>query len=131
MSDLNPYLDPATDNTPIPKEVQDRLNQPLAGGILSDEDRQFLELLHRLVDEKKIELYKPSSLLNDSVYQALTLEHKAKADLAAMNMLSKIRDIVSLDRAAFDTNIQVQNLLSALRLAKERAEQESGDVFII
>ena len=128
---VNPLFDPTTDNQAIPQDMQSRLNAPLAGGVLSDEDRAFADQIHALVENGTIDLYSPSSLLNQAVYAGLSDVAKGKADYNAVTMLGKIRDIVALDKAAFDTNIQVGNLIHALRLTKENLEMLGGDIFVI
>lgn len=131
MNAINPLFDPSTDNQPIAEDTQKMLNTPLPGGHITGEDRDFLEMIKKKVEEKTIRLYEPSSLLNQSVYDSLPLEGKAKADTNAVAMLAKIRDIINLEKANFDTNVQVLNLVNSLRLNKENMETMSGDIFII
>jgi hypothetical protein len=128
---INPLYDPSTDNQDISEDVQGMLNQPQSGGQMSDEDRKFLDNLMALVEAGTINLYQPSTLLNNAVYDQLPPEGQAKADQNAVLMLSKIRQIVDLEKAPMDTNYQEINLVSALRLNKERVEEFSGDVFVI
>lgn len=128
---INPLYDPSTDNQDISEDVQGMINKPLEGGKISDKDRKFLDQLMKLVEDGTINLYQPSSLLNTAVYDQLPQEGKAKADQNAVLMLNKIREIVDLEKAPMDTNYQENNLVSALRLNKERVENEHGDVFVI
>lgn len=128
---VNPLYDPNTDNQAIPEDTQKMLNTPQAGGQLSDEDKTFLDSLMKLVNDGKINLYQPSTLLNHAVYDGLSLEAKAKADQNCVTMLAKIREIVDLEKAPMDTYMQEANLVSALRLSKERLEGYGGDIFII
>jgi hypothetical protein len=130
MTQVNSLFDPGTDNQAIDDELQKRLNKPLAGGTIDGEDRALLDTIMKLVAEEQIKLYEPSSLLNTAVYEALPLEGKSKADQNIVGMLAKIRDIVNLEKADFDTNIQVKNLIRSLRLNKERLEEHGGDIFI-
>ncbi len=131
MADLNPLYDPATDNATIADETQKRLNQPLAAQGLSNEDQALLNQILTLVEAGTIQLYTPSSLLNQAVYTTLNSEAQGKADQNAVNMLSKIRDIVNLHKAGMDTTYQVENLVHALRLNKESLEAQAGNVFLI
>lgn len=128
---VNPLFDQATDNQDIKEDVQQMLNKPKEGGHIPEEDRVFLDKLMELVEDGTINLYQPSTLLNSSVYEGLDQSGKAKADQNTVVMLSKIREIVDLEKAPMDTNYQENNLIKALRLSKERAEGEAGDVFII
>lgn len=127
---VNPLFDPSTDNAPIDQGTQARLNAPLGGGQMSEADHAFVQKILELVDRKTIDLYKPSTLLNQSVYESLTPEEQGKADQNAMNMISKIRTIVDWERSSFDTNYQVVHMVEALRQDKERLESEK-DIFII
>lgn len=113
-------------------ETQELLNTPPTDNRpLDPKDKEFLDLIMRLIEEKKIDLYKPSSLLSLSLYDSLDDEAKAKADLESMNMLTTIREIHGLIKAGFEGSFQVNNLVSRLRVAKERSEEVGGDIFII
>lgn len=131
MNNINPLYDKNTDNVEIANDVQLRLNTPLSGGTMNDDDRKFVDLILKLVQEGKIKLHEPSSLINHAVYDGLAPELKAKAEMHMVSMLAKIRDIVDLEKAAMDTNHQVNYLVNSLRLNKERMEELSGDIFII
>lgn len=129
--DTNPLYDPATDNQFIADETQTMINQPQTGGQLSQEDDAFLKQIVELVDNGTIQLHTPSSLIHHSVYDSLSELEQGKADQNAVAMLAKIRDIVPLYKMPQDTNYQLQNLVSSLRLNKERLEKHGGDLFII
>ena len=85
----------------------------------------------KLVEEKKINLYAPSSLLNEAVYSTLTDENKAKADQNTVTMLARIRDIHDLMTINPEPSYQVKNLVATLRLQKERLEAAGGNTFIL
>mgnify|MGYP001609122043 CR=1 FL=1 len=127
MADQNPHNDYTID-----ADAQKRLNTPLAHPTgLDPKDKEFLEMLMKMVSEGKIEIYKPSSLINHAVYDTLPLEIRAKADLEAMNLIGSVRDIKDLYDNGFRDSFQIQNLVSMLRLEKDRFEKEGGDLFII
>jgi hypothetical protein len=112
--------------------TQKMLNEPVKDDQgISAEDRTFLELVINKINDGSIELYSPSSLLNDSYYQTLGDDKKGLADLETMNMLTKIRNIKDLYDAGFTETFQMVNLVHSLRESKERLEQEAGDLFII
>lgn len=127
----NPLFDPATDNAQIADDTQQMLNQPLAQQGLSTEDQMFLNQILSLVEEGKLKLYQPSTLLNTVVYDGLAEEAKGKADQNAMAMLAKVRDIVNLKQAGMENTMQMENLVHSLRLNKENMETHGGDIFII
>lgn len=114
------------------KETQDLLNKPLAlSEGMDPKDREFLELIVRLVNEGKINLYGPSTMINNEVYDKLDFEKQGKADFEAVNLLSTVREIKGLYDAGYAETYQVSNLVHRLRDTKERLEIEGGDLFII
>lgn len=123
---INPLYDASTDNQEISADSQSMINKPLEGGQLKPEERELLDSIIKLVDEGAINLYQPSTLFNEDAYNALNDEGKAKADQAAMNMLSKIRTAVDWDKANMDTNIQVSQMIAALLQDRNRLEAESN-----
>lgn len=130
MADLNPLYDPTTDNASITPEVQSMLNQPLAGGSMSQEDQDFLNLILGKIEDKSINLYSPSSLLNNAVYEALPEMEQGKADQNAVILLTRIREIYNLTQISKEPSYQLVNMVDSLRLIKNRLE-EHGDLFII
>ncbi len=119
-------------NNQIDPETQKVLNTPLtipSGNDLKDEE--FLSFVLDLLSKGKIDLYKPDTLINHTVYDQLPVDKKGKADIEAFNILSKIREIKGLSDAGFRGTFQMQNLVHSVRNIKERLEIEGGDVFII
>jgi len=116
----------------IDPKTQAKLNKPLKKKDgFSTEDSDFLDMLLDLVDSKKIDLYSASTLINSDVYDELSEFDQGKVDMEAMNLLAKIREIKDLCDIDYRETFQVENLVHSLRLAKERLEDISGDVFII
>ncbi len=95
------------------------------------EDGQLLNLVVSLVNEGKINLYQPSTLVNQEVYNALDSSMKGKVDVESMNLLGAIREIKGLYDAGFGETYQISNLVSRMRATKERLELERGNIFII
>jgi len=113
-------------------KAQIALNKPLGHpGGLSDKDLQFLALLVEKIEKKEINLYQPSSLLNHAIYDKLSDQAKAKAELDALNLLNAIREVYKLWQAAHKATYQIENLVNRIRVTKERLEEEAGDIFII
>ena len=113
--------------------TQKNLNTPLqdSTGSIDGKDQEFLNLILSLIEEGKIDLYKPSSLLNNDVYNTLNDKQKGEVDISAMNMLNAIREIKGLNDNGFRDTFQMNNLVSKLRYNKEELESADGDVFII
>lgn len=130
MSDLNPLFDPATDNKAIDPATQQMLNKPLQSDPFTDEEQAFLNLLMAKVEDKTINLYVPSSLLNKAVYDALPPEAQGKADQNAVLMLTKVREIYNLMQVYHEPTFVIKNLVESLFETKKRLE-EHGDIFIL
>ena len=113
--------------------TQRSLNTPLqdSTGSLDGKDQEFLNLVISLIDDKKIDLYQPSTLINNEVYDKLDDLAKGKVDLESINMLAGIREMKGLYDNEFQDTYQMANLVHRLRLTKERLEETAGDVFII
>lgn len=115
----------------IDEKTQKELNTPLRDdSARSPEDKEFLALIIRLIEEGKINLYRPSSLINQVVYDGLPAEKRGQVDFEAMNLLAAIREIKGLNDAGFQDTYQLWYLVEKLRLTKERLET-AQDLFII
>lgn len=116
----------------IGPETQKRLNNPLPlEGMLDPKDEAFLQQILQKIDKNEINLFTPSSLINNQVYDKLTPQEQAKVDMEAFSTLAALREITGLWKAGKSTTYQLQNLLHKVRLTKEKFEREEGDVFII
>lgn len=128
---LNPLYDPATDNQKIDPATQSMLNKPMAySSGLTPEEQALLDLIKQKVEEGRIQLYSPSSLLNTAVYDALPPAAKGKADQNAVLFIGKIRQILDLEKISREPTYQLKQLISDLNQSKKRLE-EHGDLFII
>ncbi len=113
-------------------EEQKALNQPLkdpSGG--GEANKKFLDDVVAKINDGKINLFSPSSLLNQEVYQKLSEQVQGKIDMDAVNLLAKLRDMKGLYDLGQTDSYQMENLAENVRLIKERIEAEAGDVFII
>ncbi|MBI5755248.1 hypothetical protein HZA41_03455 [Candidatus Peregrinibacteria bacterium] len=129
----NPLYDPATDNLPIDEKIQQEIintpqNDPTG---VDPKDAEFLTTIMKLIEKGTINLHQPSSLLNQTIYDALTPDAQGKVDITAFNILSEIRQIHGLQKAGYTQTFQIQNLVRQVRLKKEGLEGVSGDVFIL
>lgn len=115
----------------IDEKTQKELNTPLRDdSARSPEDKELLELLMKLISDGKINLYRPSSLINQAVYDNLPMEKRGQVDFAAMNLLAAVREIKGLNDAGFQDTYQTWYLVEKLRLTKEQLEA-GNDLFII
>lgn len=116
----------------LSSDEQMKLNQPLAKQDgLSAEDEAFLNMVVAKVESKEIDLLRPSSLLNQTVYNSLTQIQQGKADYDAVTILSTLRTIYGLWKANPTATYQIENMVRTVRLSKERLEEISGDIYII
>lgn len=116
----------------IDPDTQKRLNEPLAkSGGLSTQDQAFLSSILEKVDSHKIDLFRPSSLINTPVYEKLSEEQQAKVEMDAFNLIATLRTIYDLWKYYQTPTFQIENLVHSVRLTKERLEEISGDIFII
>ena len=119
-------------NTPIDAETQKKLNTPLAHpGGLATEDEKFLNVVLSKVEAKQIDLYRPSSLINDSVYNQLSEDKKGKVDYDAVNLATTLRTMCDLWKYYQTPTYQIEYLVRQVRITKERLEEISGDVYVI
>ncbi len=129
MSD--PLFDPSTDDAPISDETQKIVNEPIVDPTgLDDKDQELVNMIASLVDEGKINLYQPSSMVNQEVYDNLDRTQQGKIDQQAFNMLTTVRNIYSYNQSDFtNSTYQFQNMVHTFRLQKEKSEEEFGDVY--
>lgn len=114
----------------VDPQTQKQLNEPLKYNG-SSQNKDFLEMLVKHINEGKIQIYKPDSLINHEVYDKLDQTSQGKADYEAVNMLMTIREIKGLYDAGYKDTYQIDNLVERLRVSKERLEVQGGDLFII
>lgn len=114
----------------VDEQTQKRLNEPLKYNG-SSQNKDFLEMLVKLINEGKIQIYKPDTLINHEVYDKLDQTAQGKTDYEAVNMLMIIREIKGLYDAGYKETYQIDNLVERLRVSKERLEVQGGDLFII
>jgi len=108
------------------------LNTPLKNdAAMTQENRKFLSLLIKLIEDEKIELHTPDTLLNHEVYDKLDELKQGQVDLAAVNLLAVIREIKDLYDAGFIETFQMENLVHRLKETKESIEESGGDLFLI
>lgn len=129
---------PLLTDTPLDDGMQDQANAPAADPTgLDDDVQEFLETTMNLVYDGKVDVYKPSSLLNEPEYNKLGHEAQGLADQTAMVFCGKMREIKALmdisggERSYAEPTYQIQHLVKELKFHKEQFENEHGDVFVI
>lgn len=119
-------------NAPIDDKTQEMINTPMKDETGVDpKDQEFIQTVMALIQEGKINLYVPDTLLNQPVYEKLDFKAKGIADMNAVSLLADIRQIKKLKEQGFEESYQIQNLIHHVRITKERLETECGDIYII
>lgn len=128
----NPLYDPATDNAVIPDDTQAMLNKPAdVDHEFEPEDDAFLKDIIAKFDSGSINRHSPSSLLNEKMYENLEQPQQARADQNALTILARLREIYDWWQLHPEPSFQIKNQLHAIRLTKEKLEEELGDIYII
>lgn len=125
QQNLNAKLDP--------KMVAD-LNKPWSDPktALSSEDKAFLELLVKHIKSGEINPMKPSSILNQAVYDKLPGDKKARTDIWINATLALVRQIYDFYNNPFDNNSDMMiDMVRDLHGRKKKLETELGDVLKI
>lgn len=116
----------------IDHNVQDMINKPQVDPSgMSAENKQFLDHVMELINNKTIDLYRPETLMNHPVYDNLDEKTKGIADTNALLLLGEIRQIKKLYEHSNTDTFQMKNLIERVRLYKERLETQHGDIYII
>jgi len=119
-------------NKSVDENVQHMINKPQADPTgVEDEDVKFMDLVVKYINEGKIDLHTPATLMNMSVYEKANEKAQGKADFNAVSLLNDLRQLKKLYDAGDHTSFQIQNLVHRVRLTKERLEDECGDIYII
>ena len=130
----NPLLDIATQTrgglqTP---ELVHHMNEPAVDTTgFNPGDEEFLNMVMEKVESGEINLFQPSTLINTAVYEKLSETDRGKADLDAVNLLTKIRQIHGLWQVDRKPTFMIQNLILDVKHTKERLEEPGSDVFVI
>ncbi|MBN1494890.1 hypothetical protein JW911_04110 [Candidatus Peregrinibacteria bacterium] len=116
----------------IAQNTQSMINTPMDDDTGVDpKDREFIEHVLKLINDKTIDLYNPNTLINKPVYEKLDYKAQGIADINGVSLLAALRQIKKLYDHGYDKTYQIQNLINQCRLTKERLENECGDIYII
>lgn len=115
--------------TNLSEAAQVKAGAPLTGD-MGDEHKRFAVTISTLLENGSIDVAKPETFLNQSVYDALDQEWKGKTDMAIMNistLLSHIYDFYKSKQTP-DACPQLATMIEQLWEMKERIETHA-DVF--
>jgi|SRR3989339_927881 len=129
---LNDLYDEKTNNLPIDQDLQQIMNTPpLDPDELNVTDKQYLEIIIKMIESGKINLLNPRTLLNEKVYDQLKGEKEKKVDINTNILMARLRDIYELWKLKKITTYQMKLLIQELRQIEARVEQECGNVYVI
>jgi len=103
----------------------------------SEDEKLFLKDLQAKLQSGVLNPYSPSSLINQAVYESSPEQARGLADMTAVNLCSKIRQIRdlmqinSIEEFVSHPTYQAKHLIMDLKYQKELFEKQHGDIFII
>lgn len=113
----------------LSEAAQKKAGQPI-GGDMGDEHKRFAKTISTLLESGEIDVTKPETFLNQSVYDGLDQEWKAKADLAMVNIATLLQHIYEFykSKKTPDAAPQLEQMIEQLWEMKQRIEVHA-DVF--
>lgn len=109
--------------------AQKKAGTPIAGD-MGDEHKRFAETVSKLLENGSIDVTKPESFLNKSVYDGLSAEWRSKTDLIIVNVATLLAHIHGFYRSKQtpDACPQLATMIEQLWEMKQRIEVHA-DVF--
>lgn len=126
------------DKVVIDAETQEMLNKPVIDPEgFGPGEREFIEGVMRRVYAGEMNLFAPSTLINEEIYEAASDEVQGQADVNAINFCAKLRQIRDLmeisggEQLFVEPSFQVRNLVESVMYQKQEFEKQYGDMFVI
>lgn len=116
----------------VDDKTQQMLNEPLKDKTgFNEGHEEFLKMLIKKLESGELNPHNPDTLYNHAVYDKLDESHQEEASLAAINLMSMVRQIESLWKLDQKATFQIQNLVESVFQMKSKFEEKHGDVYII
>jgi hypothetical protein len=122
----------------IDEKLQNMVNKPPVDPTGFDQaTKEFIENVMRMVFEGKIDLFKPETVINKPKYDLADQAHKGKADIFAINLCAKLRELKELtdisggEQLYIEPTYQAKLLVEDIKYRKEEFESAYGDLMII
>jgi len=138
MNHIPPNRDADTKIMPVDDKVVSMGNAtPVDPDGFTADELAFLKDLQNKISTNILDPYTPSSLINQEIYSESDQKARGMADMTAINLCSKIRQIQDLMTLNGMQNIydhptyQAKHLVMDLKYQKEIFENQYGDIFII
>lgn len=129
MSDMADFATAMANPAELSEAAQVKAGAPITGD-MGDEHKRFAVTISTLLENGSIDVTKPETFLNQSVYNGLDQEWKGKTDMAMMNvatLLSHIYDFYKSKQTP-DACPQLATMIEQLWEMKQRIETHA-DVF--
>ena len=105
----------------LTEEDQKKATAPVKGDV-SEEHKNFLVTLEKLLDKGEIDPAEPKTFLKQDVYEDLSEEWKEKVDISLVNIANQIR-LIQDTRAVEGESIHLQTMVEQLWEMKQRIEE--------
>lgn len=122
----------------IDENLQNMVNKPpIDPNGFDQATKEFIENVMKMIFEGKINLFKPETLINKAKYDSSDQQKKGKADMFAVNLCAKLRELKDLtdlsggDPLYIEPTYQAILLVEDLKYRKEEFEKSYGDLMII
>ena len=101
-------------------------------GTMGDAHTDFVQLIAKMIKDKTIDVQKPETFLNRSVFDALDELSRSKVEGSMVNIADMLRHVAEfyISKETPDAAPQLQTMIEQLWQMKDRVEKEFGDVFI-
>ncbi len=129
MLNMPDFAQTMANPTDLSEAAQVKAGAPMTGD-MDDDHKRFAETISQLLESGTIDVTKPETFLNQSVYDSLEPVWKTKTDLATMNiatLLSHIYDFYKSKQTP-DACPQLGTMIEELWQMKQRIEVHA-DVF--
>ncbi|OGJ55872.1 hypothetical protein A3D88_01975 [Candidatus Peribacteria bacterium RIFCSPHIGHO2_02_FULL_52_16] len=113
----------------LSEDAQKQAGKAISGA-MKPEHYEFLKLIAKLIQENKIDVYRPETFFTDA-YQKLDAAKKAKVDLATVNIADLLRHTADfyLSKQTPDESPHLMTMIDQLVAMKQRVEKQYGDVY--
>ena len=126
---MDDYASTMADPTQISNEASKKAGQPVTGD-MGDEHKNFCLKITKLFETGQIDVTKPETFINQSVYDSLEPEWKTKTDLSMLNIATLLNHIYGFykSKQTPDACPQLATMIEQLWEMKQRIETHA-DVF--
>ena len=112
MNESKVLVDQSLITKGVDQNVQKMINKPQMDPTGVDaSDAQYLEAIIKLVEDGRIDLHTPRTLMKNEIYENLDDKRKGIADINAVSLLNDLRQMKKLYDTGDKESFQIQNLI--------------------